>query len=344
VPQLRKDPVTGRWVIIATERALRPNNYKLGPEDEKEWPAPCPFCEHNESHTPAEVFAVRKPNSKANRPGWDVRVVHSISPMLSTEGKMKRHPVGMYDAINGIGAHEVVIETPEHIANMANLPLKQIEKVIDTYVTRIEELQKDKRFKYVLLFKNYKWTAGGGPIKHARSQLIATPVNPKRVKEELGGARQYFDYKERCIFCDMIKQELDDGSRLIVRNDDFVVLAPFASRFPFEMRILPIKHSCDFYKIGKPQMKSLANILKLALSKLSKLLNDPPYNFVLHSAPFRTEAKPGYWITIDRDYHWHIEIMPRLTKVAGFEWGTGFYINSTAPEDAAKYLREVKIA
>ena len=342
MPQLRKDPIIGRWVIIATERAGRPNDYKLIKEKQRPWPGPCPFCEHNEQHTPPEIFAIRKPNSKPNKPGWNVRVVPSIAPMLEKEGELDRQGVGMYDVINGVGAHEIIVETPEHTSNFAELPIGQVESIIKTYIARITELQKDERLKYVLLFKNYGWIAGGGRIEHARSQLMAMPVNPKRVKEELNGARQYYDYKERCIFCDIIKQELKSGERLITEQDGFAILAPFASRFPFEMWILPTKHSCDFHKMEEAQTKQLAKVLKLALLKLSRLIKDVPYNFVLHTAPFRTKAKTGYWTTIERDYHWHIEIIPRLTRVAGFEWGTGFYINSTSPEDAAKFLREIK--
>ncbi len=235
---------------------------------------------------------------------------------------------------------KVIIETPDHIENTAVLPVGQIEKVLSTHVARIRDLRNDDRFKYVLVFKNYGWAAGGSRINHARSQIIATPVNPKRVKEELVGARKYFDFRERCIFCDIIKQELKDGVRIVAEVDGFIILSPFAARFPFELWILPKNHSCDFYKLEQNEISKLAATLKLALCKLSKALNDPPYNYVIHTAPFRHSDRTGYWKTIDRDYHWHIEIMPRLTHVAGFEWGTGCYINPTPPEEAAKALRD----
>jgi UDPglucose--hexose-1-phosphate uridylyltransferase len=244
--------------------------------------------------------------------------------------------------MNGVGAHEVVVETREHTANIADLSDEQIAKVINAYIDRINDLEKDQRFKYVLAFKNYGWIAGGGRIQHARSQLIATPVNPKRVKEELEGSRDYFDYHERCIFCDLLKQEIEQKDRLILDIDGFVAIAPFASRFPFEVWILPKKHSPDFVKCDGGQRKDLAKILKITLSKIKKLLNDPPYNYIIHTAPFRRMSKGGYWKTIDQDFHWHIEIMPRLTRVAGFEWGTGFYICPLPPEQAAKFLRETE--
>ena len=340
MPELRKDPVIGRWVIIATERAKRPEDFKVEKEEVPQ--GPCPFCEGNENQTPPEIFAVRKSQTKPNQPGWDVRVVPSIAPLFNEKGDLGRRGKGMYDLMNSIGAHEVVIETPEHIANISDLKEEQIAKVIDCYVERFVQLEKDARFKYVLMFKNYGRLAGGGRLKHARSQLIATPVNPKRVKEELAGARRYFEYKERCVFCDIVKQELQQRVRVIVDIDGLIAISPFASRFPFEVWILPKEHSCDFFSIKPEHRRDLAGIIKVVMSKLKVALNDPPYNYILHTAPFR-RPKGGYWKTIDLDYHWHIEIMPRLTRVAGFEWGTGFYLNPTSPEETTKILRETKI-
>ena len=243
--------------------------------------------------------------------------------------------------MNGIGAHEIIIETNQHIANIADLSEEQISKVLTCYIDRMKDLEKDERFKYVLVFKNYGWIAGGGRVKHSRSQLIATPVNPKRVKEELAGSQLYYNYHERCIFCDLVKQEIESKDRLILDIDGFIAITPFAARFPFEVWILPKKHSSDFTTLDASMRTGLSSIMKKVLSKLKKGLNDPPYNYILHTAPFRRQ-KAGYWKSIDYDYHWHIEIMPRLTRVAGFEWGTGFYINPLPPEDAAKFLREVE--
>jgi UDPglucose--hexose-1-phosphate uridylyltransferase len=210
------------------------------------------------------------------------------------------------------------------------------------YTDRILDLEKDPRFKYVMIFKNHGWIAGAGRVKHSRSQLIATPINPKRVKEELIGARKYYEYHERCIFCDLIKQELESKARLILDIDGFIAISPFAARFPFEVWVLPKKHSPDFTSMDMSARLDLGRIMKAILSKLKVGLNDPPYNYVLHTAPFRRQ-KGSYWKSIDFDYHWHIEIMPRLTRVAGFEWGTGFYICPLLPEDAAKFLREVRV-
>lgn len=341
MPELRKDPVIGRWVIIATERARRPDQFG-GQVYESPTEKACPFCEGSESQTPPEIYSLRPRHTAPNTSGWDLRVVPSIAPFLRIEGDLERHGKGVYDIMNGIGAHELIIETNQHIGNMADLSEEQIVKVLNCYVDRINDLEKDKRFKYVLIFKNHGFSAGGGRVKHTKSQLIATPVNPKRVKEELLGARQYYDYHERCIFCDLIKQELASKDRLILDIDGFIAITPFAARFPFEVWILPKKHSCDFTHLDPAHRPDLARVIKIVLSKLKKGLNDPPYNYVLHTAPFRRQ-KIGYWKSIDNDYHWHIEIMPRLTRMAGFEWGTGFYICPLPPEDAAKFLREVEV-
>lgn len=343
MPELRKDPVIGRWVIISTERSRRPTDFKPHTVSEEKYEEPaCPFCVGNEKETPPEIFAIRDPGTKANEPGWHVRVTSSIAPALKIEGKLERRGKGVYDVLNGIGAHEIVIETPEHIHNTADLSEGQIANVITTYIERIADLSKDPRFKYVLLFKNYGLAAGASKIRHARSQLIALPVNPIRLKDELVGARQYFEFKERCIFCDIIKQELETGKRIVADINGFLAIAPFASRFPFEMWLLSKEHSADFSRLTKDKRANLAKIFKVVLQRLRKALADPPYNIILHTAPFRI-PKAGYWRTIDDDFHWHIEIMPRLSRVAGFEWGSGFYINSTPPEDAAKYLREIEL-
>jgi UDPglucose--hexose-1-phosphate uridylyltransferase len=340
MPELRKDPIIGRWVIISVERAKRPDDFLA--QDGAPAEGDCPFCEGKESLTPAEIYAIRKFASKKDSLGWDVRVVPSKTPFLRIEGDLDRRGKGVYDVLNGIGAHEIVIETPQHIANLADLGEGQIAKALTCLIERLKDLKKDVRFKYVLVFKNYGWSAGGSKVQHSRTQLIATPVTPKRVKEELAGSAEYYQRHERCIFCDLIKQEIQSQKRVILDIDGFITVTPFASRFPFEMWILPKKHSCDFYNLNFENSLDLARIIKKTLLKLKKGLNDPSFNLILHTAPFRRK-KAGYWKTIDQDYHWHIEIMPRLTRVAGFEWGTGFYICPIPPEDAADYLRQVEL-
>ena len=342
MPELRKDPIIGRWIIVATERARRPGNF-VDPSENEFIEEECPFCAHRESQTPPEIYALRDKHSHPNSAGWKVRVVPSIKPILRIEGSLNRQGSGLYDVTDGVGAHEVIVETPEHIANMADLDLKQIQLVFETFIVRINDLERDPRFKYVLAYKNYGWSAGGGKIRHSRSQIIATPINPMRVKEELIGAKQYFDLHERCVYCDLIKQECDAKKRIVIESDHFAVLAPFASRFPFELWILPKKHHCDFSKGAHGHIHDLAKVLKEVLMRLKVGLDDPAYNFVIHSAPFRRDKSGNRWKTIEDDYHWHIEVMPRLTHVAGFEKGTGFYICSIPPESTAEFLREVEI-
>ena len=342
MPELRKDPTIGRWVIIATERARRPGVfYDLVEPPEED--GVCPFCETHESKTPAEIYAIRNHSAPANSPGWQVRVVPSIKPFLRIEGDINRRGHGLYDVMHGVGAHEVVIETPAHTANMADLDSHQIELVLETYVLRINDLEKDPRFKYVLICKNYGVLSGGGRIRHARSQLIATPMTPVRVKEELTVAKRYFDFHDRCVYCDMIRQEITAKSRIVIEDDSFIAITPFASRFPFEVWILPKKHSCDFVRENAKNHRDLSVMLKRVLQKIKVGLNDPAYNFIFHSAPFRRKVNGNQWKTIEDDYHWHIEIIPRLTRVAGFEKGTGFYICSIPPENTAEFLRGVSV-
>jgi len=327
MPELRKDPVIGRWVIIATERAKRPSAYARVHEEPKG--GFCPFCQGQEHHTPSEVLAYRHAGTQPNTPGWWVRVVPNKFPALETHGPLNRRGEGMYDCMNGVGTHEVVIETPEHNSSLADLPQRQIEEVLWAFRDRVIELKKDPRFRYIMIFKNHGREAGAS-LDHSHSQIIALPIVPKRVQEEVEGARRYWEYKERCVFCDIIHQEEKDQVRIIVGNDSFLAVAPFASRFPFETWVLPREHGLYFHEIQKNQVVDLADILHTLLGRMKQILDDPPYNFMFHTAPFERAGVPYY--------HWHIEIIPKLTKVAGFEWGTGFYINPTPPEHAARYL------
>ncbi|MCK4995213.1 MAG: galactose-1-phosphate uridylyltransferase, partial [Candidatus Omnitrophica bacterium] len=276
MPQLRKDPIIGRWVIISTERGKRPHDFVVQKDDFVK--DDCPFCEGQESKTPPEIFAIREPNTSPNAPGWSLRVVPNIQPLMQIEGEMGRRGQGMFDLMNGIGAHEVIIETNKHIANITELDVESVARVFDTYVMRMKDLEKDSRIKYALIFKNYGVIAGASPIRHSRSQLIALPVNPKRVKEELVGCKRYYEYKERCLFCDMIRHEIAAQARVIAHRDGFIAFAPYASRFPFEVWVLPEEHSCDFPTLKNT--KGLASIMKTVIGKLSAGLNDPPYNYI----------------------------------------------------------------
>lgn len=339
MPELRKDPIIGRWVIIATERSKRPTDFHLAPE--RPDTRACPFCEGNETKTPPEIFAFRSPKSHRDTSGWEVRVVPNKYPALRIEGELEKMGIGMYDRMNGIGAHEVMIENPDHLIPLEKLSVDHASKVFETYKMRMLDLSKDKRFRYVLAFKNVGEQAGAS-LTHPHSQLIATPITPKRVAEELTGAREYYTYKDRCVYCDILREEENQNKRVVYENEGFLSFCPFASRFPFEIWVMPKRHNPDYTGIQINEIPLLADMMKQVLQRLSNALHRPQYNYVLHTAPIRWPRK-GYWTTIDYDYHWHIEIMPRLTRVAGFEWGTGFYINPTVPEEAAKYLSELEI-
>lgn len=340
MPELRKDPVVGRWVIVATERGKRPTDF-LHQTVEPPDPAKDPFAEGNEHMTPPEVFAFRDPRSKPNESGWQVRVVPNKFPVLRIEGDLDKEGQGLYDKMNGIGAHEVVIESPDPARQLEHLPVEHVARVLETYKIRMTDLLRDQRFRYVMIFKNYGPQAGAS-FNHPHSQLIATPITPKRIKEKLVGAMQYYMLKERCIFGDILRQELKEGVRLVYENAGFVAMCPYASRFPFEITILPRRQSAFFRDIQHNEILLLADALKVTLLKMGKALNQPQYNFIINAAPARY-PHAGYWSTIEQDFRWHIEIMPRLTLIAGFEVGSGFYINPTPPEDAAKYLREMPV-
>ncbi len=329
MPELRKDPIMGRWVIISTERARRPSDFHRTREFRKG--TECAFCKGHEHETPPEVLAFRSNGGPPNSTDWNVRVVPNKFPALRIEGELGRKGEGIFDLMNGVGAHEVVIETPDHAADLAQLSDQQIEDVLWSFHDRVHDLRKDRRFRYILIFKNHGADAGAS-LEHTHSQLIALPIVPLNVAEELSGAREYFRIKERCVFCDLIRQENEDRVRLVAENEEFVTVCPFAPRFPFETWVLPKVHGEAFEQMTRHAYRNLARALRDILGRLNKVLDSPPYNFLFHSLPIR-EPEDGY-------YHWHLEIMPKLTKVAGFEWGTGFYINPTPPEDAARFLRD----
>ncbi|MFC1735234.1 galactose-1-phosphate uridylyltransferase [Candidatus Hydrogenedentota bacterium] len=329
MPQLRKDPVQERWVIISTQRSKRPNDFALATVDSDK-ASFCPFCPGSEDTTPSEILALRDDNGQ-----WWTRVVPNNLPTLKVEGDLNSQAAGMYDRMDGIGAHEVIIESPDHDASLASMPLEQVESTIFAYRDRINDLKRDFRLQYILIFRNKGEAAGNHMISHPHSQLIALPVVPQRVEDEIKGSQRYFDFKDRCIFCDVIRQELATHSRVVSENRHFIVFTPFASRFPFETWIVPKEHDSHFHTINDEQVRRLSRILKTTMQQLSVTLNDPPYNMVLHTAPCQEGPMKAY--------HWHMEIMPRITTTAGFEWGSGFYINDTTPEDAASYLRDAEI-
>ena len=326
---LCKDPSTGRWVV-----------FEAGPQ--LHWPCAtsCPFCGGNEAMTPPEIIAWGPAGGARNQTGWCVRVVANVRPALRIEEPLRRKADGIYDAASGTGAHEIVIETPDHLASLSQLSSAHIALVLAAWAQRIGDLKRDKRIRSVFVFKNHGLMSGASIPGHTHSQVIGLPVTPQALKEMLDGARAHFKLKERCVYCDILREELEAERRLIATTERFVAIAPYASRHPYECWILPREHSADF-EISDPDMLSdLAGMLKTLLERLESVLPEPAYNLFLYSSPNR-DRRTGYWTTLGQDFHWHIVILPRLTQVAGFEVGTGCYANAMTPELAASTLRGV---
>ena len=323
---------------MAEDQARRPPEFspvQVSPPPEVRF---CPFCEGNESSAPGEIMAVRQSNTSANDPGWSLRVVPNKSAILRIEGDIERRGDGIYDLMKGVGAHEVLIETPRHDARMGEYSQAKMEEVVRAYHERVMDLHRDKRFKYIQIFRNYGAVAGAR-LEHPHSQIIALPITPRWVKEELINAQSHYDYKERCLFCDIVNQEGRDGVRVVFENQSFLAFCPFASKFPFETWILPKYHDHDFKGTPDSEFAPLAEVMRRTLFAIQRALENPPYNFIVHSAPILGESHRE--TRVHKDYHWHIEIIPRISRIAGFEWGTGFYVNPTQPEAAAEYMRSL---
>jgi UDPglucose--hexose-1-phosphate uridylyltransferase len=330
MPELRRDPVTGRWVIISVERARRPSDFVRVPVTGAVHRF-CPFCAGNEAKTPPEIVGFRPNGGAANDANWSLRVVPNKFPALRVEGALDRAGEGIYDRMNGVGAHEVIIETPKHELFLSECSERTIEDLLIAFGERIRDLKRDSRLRYIVCFKNHG-ELGGATLEHTHSQIIGLPIVPIQVTEELAGAKKYFDFRERCLFCDMVRQEIEGATRMIVETERFVAIAPYAPRFPFETWVLPKQHDSHFENTAAPDLKDLAGVLRTLLRRIDKVLERPSYNLVIHTAPVQERSM--------EHYHWHIEIIPRLTKMAGFEWCTGFYINPTPPEEAARFLRD----
>lgn len=329
MPELRKDPITGRWVIISTDRARRPTDFQqqgvvlTGNRF-------CPFCPGNEDKTPPEVLAYSTEGLRGDA-RWSLRVVPNKFPALRVEGDLDRQGEGLYDRMNGVGAHEVVIECSDHMKTLPEMEERQVAELIWAFRDRVMDLKKDRRLRYVMLFKNHGEEAGAS-LEHPHSQIIALPVVPMRVQEELDGSRKYFEFKDRCVYCDILRQEVKDGERVVLRTEEFLAMCPFAARFPFETWIVPFRHDSHFETIQEREVYNLAWMLKSVLKKMDRVLEKPAYNLIIHTAPVQEAGSPFY--------HWHVEIIPKLTRVAGFEFGTGFFINPTPPEESARFLRD----
>jgi UDPglucose--hexose-1-phosphate uridylyltransferase len=315
------------WVVVTNDHPKGPSDYLSfkPPYRRQEVEGPCPFCPGNEGMTPPETYSIKQDGRR-----WSVRVFPNKFPFFHIEGDFDRRPEGMYDLMEAIGAHEIVVEAPEHDQNLATMEPKQIEKILSAYKERVIDLEKDQRFQQFLILKNYP----GIFNLHPHSHIIAMPVIPKRIDEEIWGTLDYYQRKERCIVCDIIKEEISMKKRVILETVHFLIFSPFASRFPFETWIVPKVHCPDFHRISEKEMGDLSVGIQTLFSCFFKLLSNPPYSLTFHTSPIQNRFHRP-------EYHWHIETRLRIGLREGFEWGTGFFVNPTPPEDAADFLRKV---
>ena len=327
---LRFDETTCDWVIFAPQRALRP--HERASRDGQEPAATgdvsrsCPFCPGNEQFTPPEIHSVRSSDG-----AWRVRVFANRFPALTIE----ESPLGSTDEhafhwMGGCGAHEVIVESPSHDLHLAQQPLEQIGLLLQVLQARSRDLSRDSRFQSVVIFKNHGSTAGTS-LTHPHWQLIATPVVPRQLRLKHITAMEYFDRSGECLYCAMTRQELAAGSRIVAENERFVAYVPFASRVPFEVRIVPRQHQASFQQLTSEGMPSLAQILRTVLAQLHSGLDNPDFNLTIEDAP-RGDDDKEYFL-------WHLSIIPRITTPAGFELGSGMSINTVLSEDAAEFLR-----
>jgi len=341
--EIRHDPLLNRWVILAPERAGRPQEKPGAPHGSG--PGDCPFCEGNEKDTPPELWARReRRDAGADSQGWTVRVVPNRYPALTDSPPERQEQTGLLKRIQGIGAHEVIIESPGHERGLADLTPEHLQDVMEAYRLRLLAAYRDPRLAYALIFKNHKVPAGAS-LTHPHSQLIATPVIPQNIRLKLETALRHQAQTGGCLLCDLIRQERSGGERIISEADGFVALAPFASRFPCEVMIAPVNHISDFRDMESGSLLRLARLLKDILLRLKHALDDPPYNYFLNTAPNPAALDQGGGAAegVRSACHWHLEILPRHTAVAGFEWGSGFHINTMAPEEAAALLDSLGI-
>jgi UDPglucose--hexose-1-phosphate uridylyltransferase len=335
--ELRYCPIKHRWSIIAPERGQRASETLPSEVKDRVSPADDPFSRGNEAQTAPEIFRLPKGDATP----WQVRVFANSFPALKVEGEVVREAVGFNDTVTGVGAHEVIVETPESDQELADLEVDEIQLVLEAYRARLLDLRHDIRLRYVLIFKN-KGREAGASVDHAHSQLIATPIIPTAVVNELNSCREHYSRRERCLFCDLIRQEQRLAERICLETDHYIAMAPFAASTPFETWILPKEHRHDFALSSDEELRGTAVILRNFLRRARKLLDDPPYNLVLHTVPnpHSRPGRPDYWTTIEHDYHWHFEFAPRTSRLAGFEWGSGYTINPTPPEEAARMIAE----
>ena len=336
VSELRRDPTSGAWVAIASARSRRPSDFKIVHGEQKT--GTCPFCPGNEHMTPPEVLALGREVQEPDVEGWQVRIVPNKFPAFSldyegsTDTDIRADSEdGLYVSIPAVGIHEVAVESPEHDSTLGEHSQKQMEDILFAIISRFRSLREDDRLRYLQAFKNWG-REGGASLSHTHCQLIAIPIVPKVIQVELDYAKQYKDRTGKCLYCDTVEKEIEIGERVLEESQHFLAFCPYASKFPYEAWIVPKRHNQAFEEISRDELADLATMLHNVARMLELAFDDVPYNIVWHTAPWKGDFSAYY--------HWHLELIPRLARIAGFELGTGYYINPTAPEVAAAALRE----
>jgi UDPglucose--hexose-1-phosphate uridylyltransferase len=331
--ELRQDPTTEEWVIIARERAKRPNDFvhKRPKRELPDFSPSCPFCPGNESMTPHETLLYQQQDGN----GWQVRAFANKFAALHPDGKTTRNiKEGFFTEMSGVGIHEVIVETPLHNKSLAFMGKGEALSVLKAYYERYQKLSQQPFAKLVIIFKN-NGSSAGTSLEHSHSQLVATPVVPKHIRTRHEVAIRYYDNHGRCLYSDLLEHEIKSGKRMVMETEGFVAFHPFASQRPFETWIVPKKHQASFGNVSTEDLSSLTDVLQLVLLKLYQGLNDPDFNYVIDTAPVGDENEPYYM--------WHMRIIPRLTELAGFEIGSGIYINSAVPEETAEFMRNLDV-
>ncbi len=329
MPELRQNILTREWVIIATERARRPKEFAKKNE-KKVLPAyspNCPFCPGNEHMTPPQTYRVPDTGS------WRIRVTPNKFAAVSYEGELHRTIKGIRRTITGVGVHEVIVETPEHNRPTALQQDAQVELLIETYLNRFNFASKDPRVEQVTLFKNHG-EAAGTSLEHPHSQMIGTPIITGQLRDRMINALKHFDEFGECIYCHVMEQELREQTRIVLETEHFVAFVQYAALTPFSMLIMPRCHMACFAEINDSEAADLARNLRRTLAKLYHGLDDPDFNYTIRTAPIENSGV--------KYYHWYLSIIPRLTKVAGFELGSGMFVNVSLPEENAQFLRDVE--
>lgn len=330
--ELRYNIVNREWVVIATERAKRPHDFIKQQKDLKpipEFRPDCPFCPGSEGDLSDETFRI--PDSKN---GWKVRAIYNKFPALSPKEKIVRHNDGIYHSMSGYGIAEVIIESPKHNLNIALMSDEEVENIIKVYKARYLSLQDKEGIEAIVIFRNHGPGAGTS-LEHPHSQLIATPIVPPQIRNRVESAVNFFDVTGKCIFCSSLEQEIEAKKRVVCENETFVAFVPYAGAAPFVTWIFPRRHASSFGDISAPEMKGLASMLKLVLSKLYHGLKNPDYNYTIRSIPVKEDGKAYF--------HWYLTVVPRITMPAGFEVGSGIFINSSVPEESAEFLRNTRV-